>query len=67
MAWPRDKREIIDFLENGMFEVAYVAGYLEGIAGDSQAVKCGEKMRKLYDDWKAVRMKQFRQLGFYDE
>jgi hypothetical protein len=67
MAWPKDKREIIEFLEDGIVEVLYVAGYLEGIVGNPQAARCGEKLRNLYQDWKAVRMKQFRQLGFFDD
>jgi len=43
MAWPRDKQEIIEFIEDGIVETLYVAGYLEGIP-DPQAVKCGEKI-----------------------
>ena len=66
MAWPRDKQEIIEFIEDGIVETLYVAGYLEGIP-DPQAAKCGEKMRALYEEWKTLRLKQYVQMGLWHE
>jgi len=65
MAWTQDKAKQIKFLEDSLFRIMEVRGYLETRSreGDVTAAVMHERLRAVYIDFRRVRHSMWEQLG----
>ncbi len=68
MAWSKDTRREIERLEDWIFIILRVMGYLEGLAddGDKTAVRRYERLNTVYEDCKRIRATQYKQGLLFD-
>ena len=69
MAWNKDKARFIEFLEEAIYDLVLVRGYLETRAkeGDTMAVDAAARLRHVQQDFRRMRQQQWKQIGLWPE
>ena len=65
-AWPKEKREIIEFVEDGTALLLELRGYLQA-KGERPAAEYAGKIDLFLDTCRKLRTRMYVQLGFWDE
>jgi len=68
MAWPKDLRQVIDLLEDGMASMNRARGYLEAKSkNDAIAGSIASDLNAAQTLWRTIRMQQWQQLGLFQD
>jgi len=67
MAWPKHVGQVIQLLEDGIYVVIEVRGYLEAKAsdGDTQAAQYAGRLEGVQNLFKLIRQQQYEQIGLF--
>ena len=66
MAWPKDKRKLIEFVENRNGLLIEVKGYLKAQT-ERYAIEYATRIEDSLKEWQDLRQSMYVQLDFWDE
>jgi len=66
MAWPKHVGQVIQLLEDGIYVIVELRGYLEAKAKDDpQAAKYVGRLEGVQNLFKLIRQQQYEQIGLF--
>ena len=67
MAWPKNVGQVIQLLEEGIYVIVLVRGYLEAKAaeGDTLAAQHAGRLEGVQQLFRLIRQQQYEQMGFF--
>ncbi|HUV74777.1 MAG TPA: hypothetical protein VMW79_10745 [Anaerolineae bacterium] len=67
MAWPKHVGQVIQLLEDGIYVIIELRGYLEAKAGDgdTRAAQYAGRLEGVQNLFKLIRQQQYEQIGLF--
>ena len=67
MAWPKHVQQVVELLDEGIYDIVLVRGYLEARAnqGDTLAAQHAGRLEGVQKLFRLIRIQQWKQLGLW--